>query len=44
MEIKGYWNGYSYKGYIPWLGEYREFVSPEEYLDYIDSNKPENES
>ena len=44
MEIKGYWIGYSYKGYIPWLGEYREFVSPEEYIDYIEANKSEEES
>ena len=38
MNIKGYWTGYSYRGYIPWLGEYKSFVSEEEYLDYIESN------
>lgn len=38
MIIKGYWTGYGYKGYIPWLGEYRLFVSPEEYIDYLDTN------
>lgn len=41
MNIKGYWNGYAYKGYVPWLGEYRDFVSEEEYIDYIEANTPE---
>ena len=31
--MKGYWTGYSYMG---WVGDrYMEFVSEQEYLEYI---------
>lgn len=33
MTIKGYWTSYSYMGYVD--GSYREFVSEEEYYNYI---------
>ena len=33
MPIKGFWTSYSYMGYVD--GCYLEFVSEQEYLDYI---------
>lgn len=30
---KGYWNGYSYMGYVG--DHYEEFVSETEYLEYV---------
>ena len=41
MEIKGYWTGSSYMGWIPSKKRYMEFVSDAEYYLYFVENELE---
>ena len=43
-NIKGYYVGYSYFGYVEWAGDYMRFVSEEEYLEYLESYLEDTES
>lgn len=35
INIKGFYNGFAYMGYIPSLGKYQQFESEVEYRNYL---------
>lgn len=35
INIKGYYNGFAYMGYIPSLGKYQQFESETAYKNYL---------
>lgn len=40
IELKGYWNDYSYKGYDN--SKYKEFVSDTEYYEIMEEKEDED--
>lgn len=35
INVKGFYNGFAYMGYIPSLGKYQQFESETEYRNYL---------